>query len=352
MSRIPRLRARFAMAAVLAILAGGCGSSSPSAAPPPTAPSVAPAGARAYTGGPGPASAPEGDCTPSLPALNPLPAPGAMPAGSYEATIAKRGYLIGGVDDNTYLWGYRDPATGSLTGFDIDMLHQVSQAIFGHPDQIHFVVVPNADRITDVQSGKVDVVAETMTITCARKKSVDFSTVYYDAGQTLLVPDGSTIKSYHDLGGKRVCAIVGSTSLQNLAALKVSPPMHLVQVTNQTDCLVMLQQGEIDAISTDNTILQGLAAQDPNVKLVGNGFTNEPYGMAINESHPDFVSFVNAVLAKERADGTWTGIYKKWLWPVVGGTIPSPPRAEYQIHADIIQDASSGSGNATGGGGR
>jgi polar amino acid transport system substrate-binding protein len=112
--------------------------------------------------------------------------------------------------------------------------------------------------------------------------------------------------------------------------LKVAPPMHIVQVANQTDCLVMLQQGQVDAVSTDDTILQGLAAQDPNVKLVGGNFTAEPYGMAISKAHPDFVSFVNAVLARERSDGTWTAIYKKWLAPVVGGTVRDPPVAQYE----------------------
>jgi polar amino acid transport system substrate-binding protein len=330
MPALRTVRARVAMAAGLALVVAGCGSSSPSATPPVTAPSVSPAGAEAYTGGPGPTNGTGANCTPSLPALAPLPAPGAMPAGSFEATVAQRGYLIAGVDDNTYLWGYRDPATGSLSGFDIDMLHQISQAIFGNPDKIHFVVVPNADRIADVQSKQVDIVAETMTITCDREKSVDFSTVYYQAGQTLLVPDGSAIKSDRDLGGQRVCATSGSTSLQNLAALKVAPPMHIVQVANQTDCLVMLQQGQVDAVSTDDTILQGLAAQDPNVKLVGGNFTAEPYGMAISKAHPDFVSFVNAVLARERSDGTWTAIYKKWLAPVVGGTVRDPPVAQYE----------------------
>jgi len=89
------------------------------------------------------------------------------------------------------------------------------------------------------------------------------------SGQRILVPAGSSITGPKDLGGKRVCASAGSTSLQNLVALRVSPRVQPIAVANQSDCLVMLQQGEVDAISTDDTILQGLAAQDPNLKLAG-----------------------------------------------------------------------------------
>ena len=95
---------------------------------------------------------------------------------------------------------------------------------------------------------------------------VDFSTVYYDAKQRLLVPSSSGITSVADLAGKRVCASNGSTSIENLARLPVTPKVIPWQVTNQTDCLVMLQQGQVDAISTDDTILAGLAAQDPQVE--------------------------------------------------------------------------------------
>ena len=242
-----------------------------------------------------------------------------------------RGYLRAGVDQNTYLWAYRDPATGNLAGFDIDMVNQVAQAIFGSAYQSHirYVIVPNADRLSAVASGQVDLVAETMTITCPRQQTVDFSTEYYDASQRVLVPDGSPITSLAGLAGKRVCAAAGSTSLANLA--RAVPTAQLVSVTNQTDCLVMLQQGQIDAISTDDTILQGLAAQDPHVHLVpGLRLSAEPYGMAVSKDHPDFTRFVNAVLARERTSGTWTAIWQRWLGPVLDTRPPAPPAALYR----------------------
>jgi polar amino acid transport system substrate-binding protein len=259
-----------------------------------------------------------------------------MPVGSYMAHVVDRGYLRAGVDQNTLLWGYRDPISGQLEGFDIDMVRRVAIAVFGDdkPSHLHFVVVPNADRVNAVESGEVDIVAETMTITCSREKSVDFSSEYYDAHQEILVPDGSPIHSIATLAGERVCAAAGSTSLTNLesATAGFSARPHLWQVTNQTDCLVMLEQGQVDAVSTDDTILEGLAAQDPHhLHLVaGVTLSDEPYGMAISKSHPEFTRFVNGVLAKERSDGAWAAIWDKWLSATLHTGAPHPPEAVYR----------------------
>jgi len=331
----PRVRRRqgpvLALLVAVTVACGACASTPSAQVAPATAVPVLPAGAQvahpaASTTGPEAC----GDPTASLAPPATMPTPGDMPAGTWMRQIQQRGYLIAGVDQNTNLWGYRDPTTGQYSGFDIDMLHQVSQAIFGTPDAIHFVVVPTADRVQAVQSGQVDIVAETMTINCAREQAIDFSSVYYTAAQQILVPAGSTITGPGDLAGKRVCATAGSTSLANLAGLGLKPPPVLWAVPNDTDCLVMLQQGQVDAISTDNVILQGLEAQDPATTIVGSAISTEPYGMAIAKSHPEFTAFVNGVLAAERADGTWAAIYSHWLAPYTGGQVPAPPTATYR----------------------
>ena len=318
--------------ATITILVTGCGGSTRAPTVAVSAPSVLPVGVSFHP--PSTSAAPTNtndncDAVASLRPLAPLPAPGNMPPGSFMAKIEQAGHLTAGVDQSTFLWAYRDPQTGQLSGFDIDMLHRVSQAIFGDPNRIRFVVVPNSERIPAVRSGAVDIVAETMTINCARRQLVDFSTVYYSAGQRILAPVDSHVTGPSSLAGKRVCATSGSTSIQNLQTLKVKPSVKAVAAANQADCLVLLQQGQVDAISTDDTILQGLAAQDPNVQLVGRAFTAEPYGMAISKAHPDFVAFVNAVLARERADGTWAAIYKRWLGRFDGGRVPTPPAPTY-----------------------
>jgi polar amino acid transport system substrate-binding protein len=240
------------------------------------------------------------------------------------AKIRARGYLIAGVDQSTYHFGYLNPLDAKIEGFDIDMVHAVAAAIFGNPDKVQFKAISDAQRIPDIQSGAVDIVAHTMTINCERLQQVDFSTVYFDAGQRVLVEANSPAGGLADLGGKKVCATTGSTSIANINAA----PSHAVPVAVPfwTDCLVLLQQGDVAAISTDDSILDGLAAQDPWTKIVGPRFTSEPYGLAISRQHPDFVRFVNAVLQRLRANGRWGASYARW----VGTPVPAPPPARYK----------------------
>jgi polar amino acid transport system substrate-binding protein len=268
-------------------------------------------------------------CNPvaSLRPSGPLPRPGHMPAGSTMAAIQKRGKLIVGVDQTTYLFGYRNPLTGQLEGFDIDIARAIAQAIFGNPGDIEFRAITSAQRIPFVQKGLVDLVSDSMTITCARERYVDFSTDYFNAGQRVLVPSNSPAHSIADLGGKKVCAAAGTTSIQTIAA----EPSRPIPVTapNWTDCLVMLQQNQVAAISTDDSVLAGLAIQDPQTKLVGPRFTKEPHGLAISKNAPDFVRFVNAVLEHLRTDGSWTTLYRTWIGTRLG-RIPAPPSPSYR----------------------
>jgi polar amino acid transport system substrate-binding protein len=255
-----------------------------------------------------------------------MPQPGAMPAGSTMAAIADRpnGQLIVGVDQNTYLFGYRDPSSGQIVGFDIDIAREIARAIFGDPNRIKLTSITSAQRIPFIQHGSVDIVADSMTINCERLQQVSFTSDYFDAGQKILVTRGSPIRSPQDLGGRKVCAASGTTSIQTIAGLTVSHPVP-VAVNDWTDCMVLLQQGQVDAVSTDDNILVGFAKQDPNTEIVGDRFTDEPHGLAISQSAPDFVRFVNGVLDRMRRDGTWAAIYTKWL----GGPAPAPPAAQY-----------------------
>jgi polar amino acid transport system substrate-binding protein len=319
----------------IALAAAACGSA-PSVSPPSVnSPTVLPADAHIVH--PSANRPTDSNCTASYLPPSPMPRPGHMPPGSWMAHIQARGYLVAGVDQNTYLWAYYDPDTGSLQGFDIDMLEQVNQAIFGaNPPPIHFQIVSDADRSKAVATGKVDIVAKTMTINCERQTRssadpypVDFSTVYYDAAEQLLVPAGSTITGPATLGHKRVCATGGADSLGNLVAQAGAQHVVAWDANNWADCLVMLQQGQVDAISTDNAILFGLHAQDPHTVIVGNEFSQEPYGMAISQKHRDFTAFVNGVLAQERADGTWEALYNSVLYPSTGQP-QTPPVATYK----------------------
>jgi polar amino acid transport system substrate-binding protein len=261
-------------------------------------------------------------CDPTASSLRPS-GPPQVTSGSFMAKIRARGYLIAGVDQSTYRFGFFNPLNNQIEGFDIDMVRAVAKAIFGNsdPNTVHFKAISDAQRIRDTANGTVDIVAHTMTITCDRLKTIDFSSVYFEAAQRVLVLKNSTAKSLDDLHGQKVCATRGSDSVDRIDQHHAIA----VQVPYWTDCLVLLQQGDVVAISTDDSILDGLAAQDPWTKIIGPPLTSEPYGLAISKQHPEFVRFVNAVLQQLRTDGQWKASYAHWL----GNPVPSPPPAHY-----------------------
>jgi polar amino acid transport system substrate-binding protein len=265
-------------------------------------------------------------CDPTAASLRPPPGRPRVTAGSWMAHIQARHYLIAGVSASSFNFGYFNPIDGQYEGFDIDMVKAVATAIFGTPDgHIQYKAITDDERQPDVVNGIVDIVAETMTINCKRLAAMDFSSVYFAANTRVLVLKNSTATGLASLGGQKVCATKGSTSAGIISSFPVTPRLVLVPVPQFTDCLVKLQQGQIAAISTDDAILAGLQAQDPFTKVVGPPFDPQPYGLAISQQHPDFVQFVNAVLAQERADGGWATSYKKW----VGTPVPAPPVAQY-----------------------
>lgn len=266
------------------------------------------------------------DPTPSLRPQGPLPEPNRMPAGSTMATIAERKLRVA-IGPDTYLMNFRNPGTGQLEGFDIDIIGDIAEAIFGDRGQVEYRQLDLPGRLTAVRSGEVDMVVSTTTITCLRRAQVEFSTVYYQARQRVLVHLGSGVTRLEDLAGKRVCAARGSTSLQTVLS-NASGPVP-VGVRGATDCLVMLQLGEVDAVSTDDVLLAGLAAQDPRTEIVGPPINPEPYGIAINPAAPDLVRFVNAVLEQRVEDGRWRASYQRWLEEALGPP-PAPPQPRYQ----------------------
>ncbi|MGV0624399.1 glutamate ABC transporter substrate-binding protein [Mycolicibacter minnesotensis] len=241
------------------------------------------------------------------------------------AKIRQRGRLIVGLDIGSNLFSFRDPITGEITGFDVDIAGEVARDIFGTPSQVEYRILASAERIAALQKSEVDIVVKTMSITCDRRDLVNFSTVYLIANQRLLVPRDSAIRQAQDLSGKRVCVAQGTTSLRRIRS--ISPAPIIVSVVNWADCLVALQQRQVDAISTDDSILAGLMAQDPYLHIVGPSMDEEPYGIGINLNNTGLVRFVNGTLERIRRDGTWNTLYRKWL--TVLGPAPVPPAPRY-----------------------
>lgn len=247
-------------------------------------------------------------------------------SGPAVQAIRQRGRLVVGIDQSTNLMSFRDPVSGELTGFDVDIAREVARDLLGDPGLVEFRLLTSPERITALQDGSVDIVVKAMTITCARADQIAFSTVYFDAHQRLLVPKDSPIRGPADLAGKRVCSQVDTTSLATVA--RVAPAAILMAVQNWDDCLVALQQGQTDAVSTDDSILAGMAVQDPYLHLVGPSLEDEPYGIGMNKSRQDLVRAVNASLERIRRDGTWLSLYRRWL--TVLGPPPSPPPPRYR----------------------
>lgn len=261
----------------------------------------------------------------------PLPSPANLPSGSTMEEIQARGALRIGVSADTLLFGARNPLSGQIEGFDIDMLKEVAKAIFGVDDEIayeflDFVVIPYNQRIPKLRSGDVDIVAHTMTINCVRWQQIAFTSEYYTSGQRVLVEVTSPYTSIDELNaaGATVCVPDGSTNQEKLADYSA---IKAVAVPDISDCLVALQAGEVQAITGDDTVLAGLGAQDPATAVVGDSFTAEPYGLGIPAERIDLVKFVNALLDEMRTDGRWQSIYDRWLLDTLGAQ--TPPSARY-----------------------
>ena len=270
-------------------------------------------------------------CTNATQSYDPLPS---LPARAdiSDGTMRKildKGFITVGVSADTYLFGARNAFTGGIEGFDIDMARAVAKAIFGDPSKVQLRVITAGDRIPLLQDREIDMVARNMSMTCGRWNDIGFSAEYYRSGQKVLVSKalpGAKDLSLADLKGKRVCAPNGTTSLTKLQQV---PGPVVVTAGTHTGCLVLLQQGKADAITGDDTVLAGLAAQDPNTVITSaKAITVEPYGLGLNKADVYLARYINRVIADLEADGEWKTIYNRWLAAPLGPA-PAPPTPVY-----------------------
>ncbi|HEV7360981.1 MAG TPA: glutamate ABC transporter substrate-binding protein [Mycobacterium sp.] len=323
MNRLPRIRRACAVLATAIVLAGCGRTESLTVATAPTLPPPTPVGMEQLSAKPPlPPDDSGQDCNATA-SLRPFPTK--AEADAAVADIRARGRLIVGLDIGSNLFSFRDPITGEITGFDVDIAGEIARDIFGAPSHVEYRILSSDERITALQHAEVDIVVKTMTITCDRRKQVNFSTVYLDASQRILASRDSPISKVADLSGKRVCVARGTTSLHRIR--QIDPPPVIVSVVNWADCLVAMQQREIDAVSTDDSILAGLVEEDPYLHIVGPNMATQPYGIGINLDNTGLVRFVNGTLERIRRDGTWNTLYRKWL--TVLGPAPAPPVPRY-----------------------
>ncbi|WP_354642644.1 glutamate ABC transporter substrate-binding protein [Kitasatospora camelliae] len=295
------------VAAALAAGLLGAGTSSGAAAP-----GAVPGAVRqAPAGGSAPALDDTCDTAKSLP-------PARNAGGARIRKIRERGTLVVGVDQNSYNWGYRNPQSGRIEGFDIDLARAVAASVLGDPEKITYRTVPTARRIEAVKAGEVDMLIRTVTITCDRLKEISFSAPYFEAGQRTVTPKAAKATSVAQaLKGKRACSAAKTSSATELESGKWGQATTKL-LDNQLDCLVLMQQGQVDVTLTDGVAAYAQAAQDPRVEVSPDTIVPAWMGIAVNQGDPDLVAWINAVLAEYRSNGGWKASYDRWLAPTMG----------------------------------
>lgn len=196
---------------------------------------------------------------------------------------------------------------GSFAGFDVDVATYVAKQLGYKPSQIQFIQTKSADRENALARGDVKFIAATYSITDERKQKVDFAGPYLLAHQDLLVKSDSNISKGTDLNGKKLCSVTGSTSAQNVQKT-IAPKAQLRELSGYSECIAALQSGAVDAVTTDDSILAGFAAQDKykgQFKLAGLKLSNENYGIGVKKGDTATVNKINTALEKMVSDGSW-----------------------------------------------
>lgn len=226
--------------------------------------------------------------------------------------IKQRDKVIIGVKYDTKPFGYINE-NQELVGFDIDLAKAIAKNLLGDENKVEFKQVTPSNRILALNSNQVDMVIATMTITPERKAVINFSSPYYMAGQAVLVPKDSKITSITDLNGKRVIIIFGSTSEKNLRM--AAPNATIIGFKTYTSGFEALKQGRADALTSDDSILIGLAMNDPSIKLLPKRYTREPYGIGFKKdiSSKRLEECVNTILSGMKSSGELNQIKNKWI---------------------------------------
>ncbi|MFI2375677.1 glutamate ABC transporter substrate-binding protein [Streptomyces sp. NPDC018964] len=215
---------------------------------------------------------------------------------------------------------------GSFTGFDVDVATYVAKELGYEPDQIEWVETKSADRENALARGDVKFIAATYSITDERKEKVDFAGPYLLAHQDLLVKKGSDISEATDLNDKKLCSVTGSTSAQNVKK-DFAPDAQLKQVGTYSECVAALQSGAVDALTTDDSILAGFAAQDQykgKFQLAGLKLSNENYGIGVKKGDTETVNKINDALEKMVSDKSWDKAVEANFGPAEYKNEPAP----------------------------
>jgi glutamate transport system substrate-binding protein len=250
---------------------------------------------------------------------------GAQPqfdAGTTMAELQDKGKVTIGVKYDVPPFGFKNPQTGDVEGFDVDLGKIVAEKLGVEPE---FVEAISDNRIPFLEDGTVDIILSTMTITTDRDAEIDYSRPYFIAHGRILVPKSSDIQGIEDLGaGTRVCTALGSTYETTLS--KGAPDAELELVDSYSECTELLANGAIDAISTDDVILTGMIIQDDSLHMVGDRLTVEPYGIGLPEGDAELQEFLDGVVEETFENGEWDRLYEKWVGQYTGEPADDPAK--------------------------
>jgi glutamate transport system substrate-binding protein len=247
-------------------------------------------------------------------------------AGTTMADLNAAGKITVGTKFDQPGFGLLNPTTKKPEGFDVEMGKLIAAKLGIPEDGITWTETVSANREAFIQNGQVDIVVATYTINDARKQVVDFAGPYYEAGQDIMVAKGNPEKigGPDDLAGKNVCSVEGSTPAQNIRDNYPQAQLTLFDVYSK--CADALTNGQVDAVTTDNVILTGLVAGNPDgFELVGNPFTKEPYGIGLAKGDTEFRNFINDTLQESFDDGSWADAWDATAGAISGTKAPEPP---------------------------
>jgi glutamate transport system substrate-binding protein len=248
-----------------------------------------------------------------------------FPEDTTMGRIQKAGEIKIGVKYDVPPFGFKNPQTDEIEGFDVDFGKAIAAKLGVEPE---FIEAISDNRIPFLQDGTVDVILSTMTINAERAQEIGFSEPYYIARGRILVPQDSDIAGIDDLAGKKVCTALGSTYEETLK--EQAPDADLRLVDSYSECLELVQNGAVDAVSTDDVILTGMIIQDDTLKLTEDKpLTTEPYGAGLPKDDAEFKEFVDGVLEEYKSGGGWAEAYDKWVGQYTDET-QSPPAMTLQ----------------------